>query len=123
MPEGTPLICEKAMYGPDAPRSLINYRDLGANGIHVSTAVENDEEVIELRRGPRRLATAQAATNGLYEFCVMQTSPHSKGEEDANQHRHKCHPCLFLGGAHAYFLAANPKANIWHRRLGHLRRP
>jgi hypothetical protein len=37
------------MYAPDAPRSLISYRDLRARNIHVSTAVENDEEVLELR--------------------------------------------------------------------------
>ena len=66
--QGSPLICERAMYAPDAPWSLINYRDLRANDIHVSTAVENDEEVLELRRGPRRFATTYAATNGLYEL-------------------------------------------------------
>ena len=107
------------MYAPDAPRSLINYRDLRANDIHVSTAVENDEEVLELWRGPRRLATAHAAANGLYELCIMQASPPSKGEEEAGEHQHMCHPCLSLGGAQTSFLAAGSKANIWHCRLGH----
>ena len=74
------------MYAPDAPRSLISYRDLRVNDIYVSTAVENDEEVLELRRGPQRLATAHTAANGLYEFCIMQTSPPSKGEEKAGAH-------------------------------------
>ena len=83
--------------------------------------MENDEEVLELRRGPRRLATAHAATNGLYELCIMQASPPCKGEEEAGEHRHKCHPHLPLGGAHASFLAASSKANIWHRWLGHPR--
>ena len=119
LPGGAPLICERAMYAPDAPRSLISYRDLRANDIHVSTAVENDEEVLELRRGPRRLATAHAAANGLYELCIMQASPPCKGEEEAGEHRHECHPRLPLGGAQASFLAASSKANIWHRRLGH----
>ena len=109
------------MYAPDAPRSLINYRDLRANDIHVSTAVENDEEVLELRRGPRRLATAHVAANGLYELCIMQASPPSTCEEEAGAHRHECHPCLSLGGAQACFLAASAKANIWHRRSGHPR--
>ena len=107
------------MYAPDAPRSLINYRDLWANNIHVSTAVENNEEVLELRRGPRRLATAHVATNGLYELCIIQASPPYKSEEEVGEHRYECHPCLSLGGAHASFLATNSKANIWHRRLGH----
>jgi peptide/histidine transporter 3/4 len=119
LPGGAPLICERAMYAPDAPRSLISYRDLRANDIHVSTAVENDEEVLELWRGPRRLATAHAAANGLYELCIMQASPPSKGEEEAGEHQHMCHPCLSLGGAQTSFLAASSKANIWHRRLGH----
>ena len=119
LPGGAPFICERAMYAPDAPRSLISYRDLRANDIHVSTAVENDEEVLELRRGPRRLATAHAAANGLYELCIMQASPPCKGEEEASEHRHGYHARLPLGGAQASFLAASSKANIWHRRLGH----
>lgn len=45
---GPPFIHDRAVYAPDAPRSLISYRDLGANGIYVSVAVENDEEVLEL---------------------------------------------------------------------------
>ena len=119
LPGGAPLICERAMYAPDAPRSLINYRDLRANNIHVSTAVENDEEVLELRRGPRRLATAHAVANNLYELCIMQASPPCKGEEEVGEHGYECHPCLSLGGAQASFLAASSKVNIWHRRLGH----
>ena len=54
---------------------MISYRDLRANDIHVFIAVENDEEVLELKRGPRRLATAHAAANGLYELNIMQASP------------------------------------------------
>jgi hypothetical protein len=46
LPGGAPLIYERAMYAPDAPWSLISYRDLRANDIHVSTVVENDEEVL-----------------------------------------------------------------------------
>ena len=93
---GSPLICERAIYAPDSPRSLISYHDLRANDIHVSTAVENDEEVLELRRGPRRLTTAHAAANGLYELCFVQASPPCKGEEEAGEHRHECHPRLPL---------------------------
>ena len=49
LPGGFPLQCKKTIYALDAPRSLISYRDLRARNIHVSTAVVNDEEVIELR--------------------------------------------------------------------------
>jgi hypothetical protein len=65
LPGGFPLNCDKAMYAPDAPRSLISYRDLRARNIHVSTAVENDEEVLELRQGLSILATARAGADGL----------------------------------------------------------
>ena len=119
LPGGAPLICERAMYVPDAPRSLISYCDLRANDIHVSTAVENDEEVLELRQGPRCLTTAHAAANSLYELCIMQASPRCKGEEEVGEHRHECYPHLPLGCAQTSFLAASFKANIWHRRLGH----
>jgi hypothetical protein len=91
------------MYAPDAPRSLISYRDLRANDIHVSTAVENDEEVLELRRGPRRLAIAHATANGLYELCIMQASPPCQGEEEAGGRQHECHSRLSLGGCPGLF--------------------
>lgn len=51
LPGGFPLTCEQAMYAPDAPCSLIIYRDLNANKIHVSTALKSNEEVLELRQG------------------------------------------------------------------------
>jgi hypothetical protein len=58
------------MYAPDAPRSLINYRDLRARNIHVSTAVENDEEVLQLRQGLTILATARAGDDGMYKIVI-----------------------------------------------------
>ena len=51
LPGGFPLICERAMFTPEAPRNLISYKDLRANQIHVSTALDNAEEVLELRQG------------------------------------------------------------------------
>ena len=68
LPGGAPLICEQAMYAPNAPRSLISYRDLRANDIHDSIVVENDEEVLKLRRGP-----------------PPHTQPPSKGEGEAGE--------------------------------------
>ena len=66
LPRGYTLICTGAMYVPEAPRSLISYKDLRANDIHVSTAMDNGEEVLELRRGQRLLATVAAGDEGLY---------------------------------------------------------
>ena len=70
LPGGFTLNCERAMYAPDAPRSLISYRDLRMRNIHVSTAVENSEEVLELRQGLRILATARAGDDGLYKIVI-----------------------------------------------------
>ena len=119
LPGGAPLTCERAMYAPDAPRSLISYRDLRANHIHVSTAMENDEEVLELRRGQRLLATAHAGDNGLYTLPITGASPTYSGEEEDGGCPPAHRPCLSLRGAQETFLATNSKADVWHRRLGH----
>ena len=111
LPGGTPLICERAMYAPGAPRSLISYRDLRANEIQVSTAQEKGEEVLELRRGPSLLAVAHASDTGLYELpirggesSIRPASSRSGGRSSAPQ---------------ASFLTTNSRADLWHRRLGH----
>ena len=65
---GTPILCEKAIYAPNAPRSLISYCDLRVNGIHITTAQVSGEEVLELKRGLSVLATAKAGANALYEI-------------------------------------------------------
>ena len=70
LPGGTPVLCERAMYSPNAPRSLISYRDLRANGIHITTTQVNGEEVLELRRGLSVLATAKGGANALYEMKI-----------------------------------------------------
>ena len=50
--------------------SLISYRDLRANGIDVSTDVDDHEEVLVLRRGRYHLATAKAGVTSLYEIMI-----------------------------------------------------
>ena len=116
LPGGAPLTCERAMYAPDAPRSLISYRDLRANQIHVSTALEIDEEVLELRRGKMILATAYAGANGLYELALQVEPPCQAGEEEDGRH---ASPRLALMGAQMSFMTSTAKADLWHRRLGH----
>jgi peptide/histidine transporter 3/4 len=39
LPEGTTITCMRAMYSPSAPRSLISYRDVRTNGLHLSTKI------------------------------------------------------------------------------------
>ena len=67
---GTPILCERAMYSPNAPCSMISYHDLRANGIHITTVQVGGEEVLELRRGLSVLATAKAGANALYEIKI-----------------------------------------------------
>jgi hypothetical protein len=58
------------MYVPDASHSLISYKDLRANQIHVSTAMDNDDEVLELKQGFSLLATAHAGDKGMYRLII-----------------------------------------------------
>jgi hypothetical protein len=67
---GFPLNYERAMYDPDAPRSMISYMDLRAMNIHDSIVLENDEEVLELMQGLAILATARARDDGLYKIVI-----------------------------------------------------
>ena len=84
MPGGFPLICEGAMYVLEAPRNMISYRDLRASQIHVSTAMDNAEEVLELRQGQSLLATAQAGAEGLYRLVIepVTSNPISLTDEE-----------------------------------------
>ena len=118
LPGGAPLTCDRAMYAPGAPRSLISYRDLRANRIHISTALEKGVEVLELRRGPSLLATARAAANGLYELPITGVNPTKESAEEVTGHRNVGHH-LPSGVMQASFLTANHRADLWHRRLGH----
>lgn len=74
LPGRSPLNCEKTMYALNAPRCLISYWDLRARNIHACTTLHGNEEVIELRQGPKVIATANAGLNagpnGLYKAAV-----------------------------------------------------
>ena len=98
LPGGTPIVCERAMYSPNAPRSLISYRDLRTNGIHITTAQVHGEELLELRRGLSVLATAKAGANALYEIKIkfdpewVKADPGGTQNESrpSLQHRRSC---------------------------------
>ena len=59
LPRGTPLNINKAIFAPAAPCNLISYRDLRAQGIHLTTDLVDGEEVIGLHRQGHSLAVAK----------------------------------------------------------------
>jgi hypothetical protein len=50
LPMGTQIIIEDALLYPDSTRTLLSYRDIRKNGIHVETHVENKEEFLILTK-------------------------------------------------------------------------
>ena len=70
LPRGFLLNCERIIYALDAPRNLISYRNLRARNIYVSTAVKNNEEVLELRQRLMIIAIAKAEDDGLYKIVI-----------------------------------------------------
>ena len=46
LPMGTHIIIEEALLYPDATRTLLSYKDIRRNGIHVETQEENTEEFL-----------------------------------------------------------------------------
>ena len=121
LPGGFSLNCEKAMYAPDAPRCLISYRDLRTRNIHACTTLQGSEEVIELRQGPRVMATANAGPDGLYKVArkPLASSPSTAAEE-------VCMDAWGVGPMTERNLAHGTpqgvqvvKPDIWHSRLIH----
>jgi hypothetical protein len=123
LPGGFPFTCENSMYAPDAPRSLISYRDMRARKIHISTEMEKYEEVLVLRQGHELLATAKAGAEGLYTIVIkpMTVSPISPIDAKdvsmaawARDPEAKSHHL-----AQGVSLDTVAKPDLWHRRLGH----
>ena len=71
LPRDTSLTLARAIYAPAAPRNLISYKDLRAQGIHLTTELVQGEEAIELRRRGETLAIATAGTTGLYSIKIF----------------------------------------------------
>lgn len=46
LPMGTQLMIEDALLFPESTRTLLSYRDIRKNGLHVETHVDNKEEFI-----------------------------------------------------------------------------
>ena len=70
LPGEFPLNCKKTIYTPYVPRRHICYKDLRARNIRVSTTMENDEEVLELKYGLTILTTAKVGNDGLYKIVI-----------------------------------------------------
>ena len=110
------------MYALDVPRSMISYRDLRANGIHISTVIEKNEEALKLWQGQRPLATAVAGVNSLYEIAIKAISPTPRVEEEVSpvaQERGPNVKAHNLAQKHSIYLTASVVSDIWHKRLGH----
>ena len=120
---GFPLICERAMFAPEAPRNLICYKDLRTSQIHVSTTLDNVEEVLELRQGQSLFATAHAGAEGLYMMVIesITSSPISMTDEEE-----VCMAAWAKGSrldghnlATGVLRDTTTKQDLWHRRLEH----
>lgn len=59
--------------------------DLRANNIHVSTTINNDEEILALKQGHSLIATVVAGAEGMYEIDIIVISPFFRVEEDVSQ--------------------------------------
>ena len=121
LPGGSTLICQGAMFAPEAPRNLISYKDLRANDIHISTALDRGEEALELRRGQRLLATASAGDEGLYRLAIKASNPISLTDaEEVCMAAWTSGPMqTSLDLATSVSKDTTAKPDLWHRRLGH----
>jgi hypothetical protein len=50
LPTGTQIVIENALLYPNSTRTLLSYRDIRMNGIHVETFEENKEEYLLLTK-------------------------------------------------------------------------
>ena len=73
-------------------RRLVNYRNLRAKKIHISTALKHDEETLELEQGHNFLATAKAKIESLYEIATKIINSTPKTEKKASKAARECSP-------------------------------
>ena len=73
-----------------ALRRLVNYRNLRAKKIHISTALKHDEETLELEQGHNFLATAKAKIESLYEIATKIINSTPKTEKNVSQDAREC---------------------------------
>lgn len=80
------------MFASYAPQILINYQVLRANGIHISTVLEKDEEALKLRKDRDPFIIAIAGVDGLNEVTIKAITPAPRVEEDVSLTAHEKGP-------------------------------
>jgi peptide/histidine transporter 3/4 len=79
LPMGTQIDIEEALLYPDSTRTLLSYRDIRKNGIHVETHEENNEQFLLLTKdtgyGKQTLERVPSFPSGLY-YTYIKPVPH-----------------------------------------------
>jgi hypothetical protein len=101
LPMGTQINIEEALLYPDSLRTLLSYRDIRKNGIHVETHVEYNEEFLLLTKdmgyGKQILEKVPSLPFGLY-YTYIEPVPHV---------------------AYKVIFQNVDAFKTWHERLGH----
>ena len=101
LPMGTQIVIENALLYPDSTRTLLSYRDIRKNGIHVETYEENKEEYLLLTKpteyGKQICEKIPTLESGLYYTYIKPIE-------------HVAYKVIFQN-VDAF--------QIWHDRLGH----
>jgi hypothetical protein len=78
LPMGTQVTIEDALLYPDSTRTLLSFRDIRKNGLHISTHTENNEEFILISKpskyGANILERIPSLPSGLYYTYITSTS-------------------------------------------------
>ena len=79
LPMGTQITIEDALLYPDSTRTLLSYRDIRKNGLHVVTHEENNEEFLLITKitgyGRKVLERILTLPSGLY-YTYIKPVPH-----------------------------------------------
>ena len=79
LPMGTQITIEEALLYSDATRTLLSYKDIHCNGIHVETHEENKEEFLLFTKdnglGKETLEKVLSLPSGLY-YTYIKHVPH-----------------------------------------------
>jgi peptide/histidine transporter 3/4 len=101
LPMGTSLTIEDALLYPDSTRTLLSYRDIRKNGLHVETHADNNEEFLLITKdhgyGKETLEKVPSLPSGLY-YTYIKPVPHVAYK-------------VIFQNVNAF--------QTWHERLGH----
>jgi hypothetical protein len=102
LPMGAEIVIEDALLYPDSNRTILSFRDIWQNGMHIETHDENQEKFLFLtkpnRYGKHICEKIPSLTSGLY-YTYIKSIAHVAYK--------------------ANFINVDPFL-IWHDRLGHL---